>query len=202
MRFAGSNPQISSFISADFSPRYDEQADAGMKGRSLERKVGHEAEGFVASSGLDAMAKVQGAHEQARGIVAQGEAQAAASGRVLAAPSSARRPLRRALRRGRPDADALAARGAEERLHGVAEWLLCDGGCGGLLAQRQHRFDGGASERQSRHRLVAQRCRSRAEALEDLGRGADLLAVLVRARLERSRRGAPLPPGQLEELGR
>ena len=79
MRFAGSNPQISSFISADFSPRYDEQADAGMKGRSLERKMGHEAEGFVASSGLDAMAKVQGAHEQARGIVAQGEAQGEAS---------------------------------------------------------------------------------------------------------------------------
>ena len=64
-------------MSADFAPRYDEQADAGMKGRSLERQVGHQAEGVVAGAGLDAMAKIQGSKEQARGIVAQGEAQAA-----------------------------------------------------------------------------------------------------------------------------
>ena len=75
MRFAGSNPQLASFMAG--APRYDQQADTFSKARTYERNATHEAESYLAASGLDAMGRVQSAQEQARGIIAQGEAAAA-----------------------------------------------------------------------------------------------------------------------------
>ena len=77
MRFAGSNPQIASYMQS--SPRFDEMGVMQGNARTLERKTGHEAEGLVASSGLDAMGKVKAAGHEARGIVAQGAAAGSAA---------------------------------------------------------------------------------------------------------------------------
>lgn len=77
MRFAGSSPQIASYMQS--SPRFDEIGDMYGKARTHERNTGHEAEAIVAGSGLDAMGQVKAASHQARGIVAQGSAQAAAT---------------------------------------------------------------------------------------------------------------------------
>ena len=76
MRFAGS-PQIKDFI-AD-SPRFDQIANTFSDARSDNRSMNHAAEGHVASSGLNAMSKIKQAGHQARGIIAGGEADAAAS---------------------------------------------------------------------------------------------------------------------------
>ena len=76
MRFAGS-PQLAGFMSD--SPAYDQISDAGSKARSQNRQMNHEAEGYVASSGLDAMAKIQSAQHQARATVAAAEADASAT---------------------------------------------------------------------------------------------------------------------------
>lgn len=77
MRFAGSSPQIASYMQS--SPRFDEMGDMYGKARTHERNTGHEAEAIVAGSGLDAMGQVKAAAHQARGIEAQGAAQAAAT---------------------------------------------------------------------------------------------------------------------------
>ena len=77
MRFAGSNPQLNEYMR--ISPRFDEMGNAQGKARAFERNTATEAEGYVASAGLDSMAKVQAAEHQARGIEAQGQAQGAAS---------------------------------------------------------------------------------------------------------------------------
>ena len=77
MRFAGSSPQIASYMQS--SPRFDEMGDMYGKARTHERNTGHEAEAIVAGSGLDAMGQVKAASHQARGIEAQGAAQAAAT---------------------------------------------------------------------------------------------------------------------------
>ena len=76
MRFAGS-PQLAGFL-AD-SPAYDQISNAGTKARSQNRQVNHEAEGFVASSGLAGMAKIKAAQHQARATVAAAEADASAT---------------------------------------------------------------------------------------------------------------------------
>lgn len=76
MRFAGS-PQLAGFMSD--SPAYDQISDANSKARSDNRAMNHAAEGFVASSGLSAMAKIKSAHENARATIAGAEADAAAS---------------------------------------------------------------------------------------------------------------------------
>lgn len=77
MRFAGSSPQIASFMKG--SPRFDEMGDMYGKARTHERNTSHEAEAIVAGSGLDAMGQVKAAGHQARGIEAQGAAAAAAT---------------------------------------------------------------------------------------------------------------------------
>jgi len=77
MRFAGSSPQIASYMQS--SPRFDEIGDMYGKARTHERNTSHEAEAIVAGSGLDAMGQVKAAGHQARGIEAQGAAQAAAT---------------------------------------------------------------------------------------------------------------------------
>ena len=67
---------------ADFfadSPRFDQIANMGTRARSENRAINHEAEGFIAASGLNAMSKIKQAGHQARAIVAGGEADAAAS---------------------------------------------------------------------------------------------------------------------------
>ena len=76
MRFAGS-PQMASFMGD--SPAYDQISDVGTKMRSQNRQMNHEAEGFVASSGLNSMAKIKAATHNARAIVAGAEADAAAT---------------------------------------------------------------------------------------------------------------------------
>ena len=76
MRFAGS-PQLAGFMSD--SPAYDQISDAGTKARSQNRQMNHAAEGYVASSGLDAMAKIQSAEHNARATIAGAEADAAAT---------------------------------------------------------------------------------------------------------------------------
>ena len=76
MRFAG-GPQMARFMGD--SPRYDQLSDIHNEARSVNRQMNHEAEGFVASAGLDAMAKVKSATHNARAIVAGAEADAAAS---------------------------------------------------------------------------------------------------------------------------
>jgi hypothetical protein len=76
MRFAGA-PQIANFLSD--SPRFDQLANTFTKARSDNRAMNHEAEGFVASSGLDAMSKIKQAGHQARATIAAGEADAAAT---------------------------------------------------------------------------------------------------------------------------
>ena len=76
MRFAGA-PQIANFLSE--SPRYDQIADVFSESRSQNRQMNHEAEGYVAQSGLNAMSKIKQAGHQARGIIAGAEADAAAS---------------------------------------------------------------------------------------------------------------------------
>ena len=77
MRFAASSPQIKNFL-AD-SPAYGQISNAFTKARSANRALNHEAEGFIASSGLNAMSKIKASEHQARAIVAGGEADAAAS---------------------------------------------------------------------------------------------------------------------------
>ena len=76
MRFAGA-PQIKNFLAE--SPRFDQIANTFSEARSANRSMNHEAEGFVASSGLDAMSKIKQAGHQARATIAAGEADAAAS---------------------------------------------------------------------------------------------------------------------------
>ena len=76
MRFAGS-PQLAGFL-AD-SPAYDQINNAATKARSQNRQMNHEAEGFVASSGLNAMSKIKSAQHQARATIANAEADAAAT---------------------------------------------------------------------------------------------------------------------------
>ena len=75
MRFAG-GPQMSRFMGD--SPRYDQLSDIHNEARSVNRQMNHEAEGFVASAGLDAMAKVKASKHNARAIIAGAEADAAA----------------------------------------------------------------------------------------------------------------------------
>ena len=82
MRFAGSSPQIKNFMSADFSPRYDEQADVYANARSMEATTAMDAGAYVASAGLDSMSKIQAAEHQARGIEAQGDERAAQSSSI------------------------------------------------------------------------------------------------------------------------
>ena len=76
-RFAGSSPQIQSFMSGDFSPRYDEQADIYSKAKSFERQTAMDSEAYTAAAGLDSMGKIASAHHQARGIEAGGMERAA-----------------------------------------------------------------------------------------------------------------------------
>ena len=76
MRFAGS-PQVANFLAE--TPDYGMMAKTGIQSRGMEKRMSHEAEGLVAGTGLDALAKVNSATEAARGIVAQGEAQGASS---------------------------------------------------------------------------------------------------------------------------
>lgn len=73
-RFAFSAP-ISSFM-AD-RPDFSQISNIGNEMRSKNRQVNHEAEGFVASTGLDAMSKVKSAEHNARAIEAGGQARAA-----------------------------------------------------------------------------------------------------------------------------
>ena len=61
------------------SPRYDQLSDVASKSRSMQQQMNHEAEGYVSSAGLDAMAKVKSATHNARAIVAGAEADAATS---------------------------------------------------------------------------------------------------------------------------
>ena len=76
MRFAG-GPKMANFF-AD-APRFDQITNMATRARSENRAMNHEAEGFIASSGLNAMSKIKQAGHQARAIVAGGEADAAAS---------------------------------------------------------------------------------------------------------------------------
>lgn len=75
MRFAGAN--IAGFMSE--RPNFGELGSFGMEARSSERQTNSAAEGLVAQSGLDSMAKIKEAKYQAEGIEAQGAANAAAT---------------------------------------------------------------------------------------------------------------------------
>ena len=75
-RLSGQAPQMSRFMGD--SPRYDQLSDIHNEARSVNRQMNHEAEGFVASAGLDAMAKVKASKHNARAIIAGAEADAAA----------------------------------------------------------------------------------------------------------------------------
>ena len=77
MRFAGSNPQLASFMGD--SPKYGDIGDIGLQARSSNKQKTYEAEGQVASAGLDAMGQIKAAKHRARGIEATGMAQAAAT---------------------------------------------------------------------------------------------------------------------------
>ena len=76
MRFAG-GPQMARFMGD--SPRYDQLSDVASKSRSMQQQMNHEAEGYVSSAGLDAMAKVKASKHNARAIIAGAEADAAAT---------------------------------------------------------------------------------------------------------------------------
>ena len=77
MRFAGQQPGISAFLTE--GPDYSALADLGLQTRSTERQTGVKAESNIRVSGLDAMAQIEAAAHEARGIEAGGMAQAAAS---------------------------------------------------------------------------------------------------------------------------
>ena len=77
MRFAGSNPKLASFMGD--SPKYGDIGDIGLQARSSNKQKTYEAEGQVASAGLDAMGQIKAAKHRARGIEATGMAQAAAT---------------------------------------------------------------------------------------------------------------------------
>ena len=73
-RFAGSNPQIASFMGGlDLNM----VGEAGMQAQSSQNQAVTMGAGKTMSAGLDALGQVKSAAEQARGIVAQGQAQAA-----------------------------------------------------------------------------------------------------------------------------
>ena len=74
-RFAGSNPQVSSFMGGGLD--LNAIGEAGMQGHSSQEQMATMQTGKTIATGLDAMGQVKSAAEQARGIVAQGEAQAA-----------------------------------------------------------------------------------------------------------------------------
>ena len=77
MRFAGQQPGISAFLTE--GPDYSALADLGLQTRSTERQTGVKAESNIRVSGLDAMAQIEAATHEARGIAAGGMAQGAAS---------------------------------------------------------------------------------------------------------------------------
>ena len=77
MRFAGQQPGISAFLTE--GPDYSALADLGLQARSTERQTGVKAESNIRVSGLDAMAQIESAAHEARGIEAGGMAQGAAS---------------------------------------------------------------------------------------------------------------------------
>ena len=77
MRFAAQQPGIAEFLTS--GPDYGGITDLGMQARSKERQTGYQAEANIRVNALDAMAKIKAAKHEAKGIIAGGQAQAAAT---------------------------------------------------------------------------------------------------------------------------
>jgi len=77
MRFAAQQPGIAQFLTS--GPDYGGISDLGMQARSKERQTGYQAEANIRVNALDAMAKIKAAKHEAKGIIAGGQAQAAAT---------------------------------------------------------------------------------------------------------------------------
>ena len=77
MRFAAQQPGIVQFLTS--GPDYGGILDLGMQARSKERQTGYKSEANIRVNSLDAMAKIKAAKHEAKGIIAGGQAQAAAT---------------------------------------------------------------------------------------------------------------------------
>ena len=76
MRFAG-GPKMAAFMTE--TPNYGEMGDVMQKGQSMQRQTATQAEGYMASQGLDAMGKIKAAEFAAEATIAAGNAQASAT---------------------------------------------------------------------------------------------------------------------------
>ena len=77
MRFAGSNPQLTSFMSQ--SPRYDQIGDTAQNAQSAKRQTAMATEAETAGAGLNAMANIEKAKFDAEATRAMGQANAAST---------------------------------------------------------------------------------------------------------------------------
>ena len=77
MRFAGSNPQLSAFISE--SPQYDQIGNTAQDAQSAKRQTAVATEAETAGAGLNAMANVEKAKFDAEATRAMGMANAAST---------------------------------------------------------------------------------------------------------------------------
>jgi hypothetical protein len=77
MRFAGSNPQIASFMGSGIDTNL--VGESAMNARSQEKMTNTFEQGKIAATGLDALGQIKSAAHQGRAIEAQGDAQAAAT---------------------------------------------------------------------------------------------------------------------------
>ena len=77
MRFAGSNPQLTSFMSQ--SPRFDQIGDTAQNAQSAKRQTAMATEAETAGAGLNSMAMIEKAKFDAEATRAQGQAQATAT---------------------------------------------------------------------------------------------------------------------------
>ena len=74
MRFAGANSAIQSMFGGNQSPRYDEMAELGVQGRSMERNAATGADAQAEMADLEADAMVKAAKFGAQATKAQGAA--------------------------------------------------------------------------------------------------------------------------------